>query len=327
MSLAGVLNSEDRFDWVKGDLEKSKLPEAVMHFYDTVVFPYIFAIFEREEKKEVIERVLENLREMAEDLGPCVFANNLEELVKHINLFLEKKAFCQTGTVADMDGEGDDDNVEEISDDEESEGDDGIDHDEIIFGNVSDLIIGLARAYGNMFNEVFQKVSQQLVVYTTDKHPKSDRNMALGCLAETFAACDSLIPQYFNDYYALLLKNSDTKDDKINRNVAYSLGVLAEHSQLLFQPKVNEALALLEKIHGNSTDDATLDNILAASCRIVEFQFMPVAPEQRPGNYYQMIDSIFAKMPLCGDETENETVLKFAMKLYQQDQQCCLKYM
>ena len=34
--------------------------------------------------------------------------------------------------------------------------------------------------------------------------------MALGCLAETFAAAPSVIPIYFNDYLSLLYKNSDT---------------------------------------------------------------------------------------------------------------------
>jgi hypothetical protein len=48
------------------------------------------------------------------------------------------------------------------------------------------------------------------VVYTSDKHPKSDKNMAIGCLAETFAAAPAVIPVYFNDYLNLLYKNSDT---------------------------------------------------------------------------------------------------------------------
>lgn len=58
--------------------------------------------------------------------------------------------------------------------------------------------------------------------------------MALGCLAETFAAAPAVIPVYFNDYLGLLYKNSDTLDSKLNRNIAYSVGILAEHAPLLF---------------------------------------------------------------------------------------------
>ena len=40
-----------------------------------------------------------------------------------------------------------------------------------------------------------------------------------------------------------------------------------------------------------------------------------------------MIDSVFQKIPFDGDETENETVIKFTMKLIQTDQATCIKYM
>ena len=95
--------------------------------------------------------------------------------------------------------------------------------------------------------------------------------MALGCLAEVFAASDSIIPQYFNDYLVLLEANSKTQDNKMNRNIAYSIGVLAQHAPLLFQPHVNNALTLLSNLHSNSSEASTQDNIVSASCRIIEF--------------------------------------------------------
>ena len=118
--------------------------------------------------------------------------------------------------------------VEEGSDDEEPEDEeDDIDHDEIILGNIADLINSLAKAFGDTFLPHFQKIAPHISAYTSDKHPKNDRNTALGCFAETFAAAPATIPPFFNDYVALLVKYSDTKDNKMNRNVAYSFGVLA----------------------------------------------------------------------------------------------------
>jgi len=69
--------------------------------------------------------------------------------------------------------------------------------------------------------------------------------MALGCLSEVFAASEGLIPTYFNDYLALIEKNSHTTDSKVNRNIAYSIGVLAQHAPLLFQPHVSNAMVML----------------------------------------------------------------------------------
>lgn len=105
-----------------------------------------------------------------------------------------------------------DEDVDDKDDDEEEseDNDDGIDHDEIIFGSVTEIIFQLARTLGNDFSPYFNILAPHVVVYTSDKHPKSDKNMALGCLAETFAAAPAVIPLYFNDYLGLLYKNSDT---------------------------------------------------------------------------------------------------------------------
>lgn len=151
--------------------------------------------------------------------------------------------------------------------------------------------------------------------------------MALGCIAEVFAAAECVIPKYFNEYLPLLEKNSHYQDSKVNRNVAYSIGVLAQHAPLLFQPHVTESLALLARLHAESSEIDAQDNIVAASCRIVEYQFMPLPAEQRPAEYPGMVDSIFQKIPFIGDRTENETILNFVMKLYQVDQATCIKYM
>lgn len=44
---------------------------------------------------------------------------------------------------------------------------------------------------------------------------------------------------------------------------------------------------------------------------------MPLPADQRPAEYAMLIDSVFNQIPFEGDDTENETVLKFAAKLYE----------
>lgn len=164
---------------------------------------------------------------MVIDFGPAVFVMHAPKLIEFIIAFLQKKTFCQSGEFDD--GEGEDVNPEE-DDEEDEEGDDGIDHDEIILGNVTDLILYWARALGNEFANIFAQLAQHIVEYTKDTHPKSDKNMAIGCIAECFAAAPGIIPTYFESFVPILNSNSNTKDSKVNRNVAYSIGVLAQHA-------------------------------------------------------------------------------------------------
>jgi hypothetical protein len=153
---------EDKFEWVKGPASGSPLPPQVLEFLTTVVLPYYFSVFDQEEDKSVIERVLENMTELNEDLGPAAFSLCMDKVMKYVTLFLNKKAYCQTKM---MEGEGEDDleDIEEgdgegpgeADESEEESEDDGIDHDEIIFGNTSDLILNMARAMGNEFAPYF----------------------------------------------------------------------------------------------------------------------------------------------------------------------------
>ena len=61
--------------------------------------------------------------------------------------------------------------------------------------------------------------------------------------------------------------------------MAYSVGVLAQHAPLLFQPHLQNSMALLQKLHANSSEPEAQDNIVAATCRIVQYQYMPLPPD------------------------------------------------
>lgn len=139
---------------------------------------------------------------------------------------------AEDATKQDFEDEESDENPEEDSDEEE---DDGINHDERILGNTTDAILYLARAYGNSFAPYFREMYPDLKAYTTEAHPKSDRNMIIGCVAEVFAACESVVPEYYQEFLAFLTANANTTDSKINRNIAYAIGVLAEVAPLLFK--------------------------------------------------------------------------------------------
>ena len=314
---AGGMTDDNVFPWTRGPASGSPLPADVAQYLDQVVLPYYFKLLDEEEEKEVIERTLEALRELADWFGPAAFANSLPQVVKYVKLLLEKKAHCQTGVKDGEDGEDleDIEGEEDDDDEEEEEEDDGIDHDELILGNTTDLMLWTARAMGNEFLPVFTELAPALYEYTTDKHPKSDRHMAIGCIGDIFSSCPAAIPACFEAFVKLIDANSHLQDSKMNRNLAYGVGVLAQHAQMLFQPHVPNFLTLLTRLNDNSSEQAAKDNVLAAMCKIVQYQYMPLPPANRPADYQNNINNILMSLPLTGDNSENETILKLAFEL------------
>lgn len=67
----------------------------------------------------------------------------------------------------------------------------------MILGNTTDIILYLARAFGNSFAPYFEKLQPDLAVYCDENHPKSDRNMIIGCVGEVFAAAEATVANYY----------------------------------------------------------------------------------------------------------------------------------
>ena len=266
------------------------------------------------------------MQELADELGPCAYKNQMPKIIEIVQRFLDKKMGCQTGInpEAEVDDEGEE--VEEEYDDEEEDEDD-LDHDEIILGNVVDFIDSLAKAFGNEFKPAFDQIVTHLAPYTNDNHPKFDRNAALGCYSENFAACPAIIPDHYNFFLQFMESMSKYNDEKINRNIAYSIGVLAENAGDLFKQHIQPMLTLLGTLHANTKAEDAQDNILAGMLRIAEFHMMPLPKDQRPAQYAEILNQLYAKIPLEGDYLENITALKFTYKLYQDDQALCVSYM
>jgi hypothetical protein len=95
--------------------------------------------------------------------------------------------------------------------------------------------------------------------------------MIIGAVGEVFAACDSVVPKYYQWFCQLLAANSGTKDSKINRNIAYAIGILAEHAQLLFSANCADFQGKLLALMNENPDSECKDNIISAMSRIIQF--------------------------------------------------------
>lgn len=79
----------------------------------TYLFPHFQSLFAQEESKEVVEKVLECVKDLADELGPSGIEQNLELVMASVDQLLEKGARCQAGrggpnNMDDSDDEGND---------------------------------------------------------------------------------------------------------------------------------------------------------------------------------------------------------------------------
>ena len=167
-----------------------------------VLFPKFTTIIHQESNKEVIEKVLECIRDISDEMGPAGVADHIEMIITTLETLLDKDALCQTrGKEAKSDGIGPEDEEDEENEPHDSEEDeDDLDHDEIILGNTTDVMISLARSLTDGFLPYLARLGPKLVPYLGDEHPKSDKVMAIGCLGEVLKNCPAAIIAYFNDF-------------------------------------------------------------------------------------------------------------------------------
>ena len=257
-------------------------------------------------------KVLENIKDMMDEMGPGSICDHLEFIVGFIELLLDKKAPCQTG-VTEEDGQGPkDEAVEEEEDESDEEEYEDLDHDELILGNASDLVITLAKCLQDSFLPYLQRLGPKIVQYCGNQHSASDKIMAIGTLGETFNQCPSAISVYFNDFIQVLIRSSTTDNSSLNRNVSYGIGICADKAQPeQFEPHLQTALQAIKQMHMSSDDEAAKDNCIACIVRILEKYHAKLPLEESDVLFQQIMSAV----PLQGDPGENQTILKFIMSI------------
>jgi len=104
-------------------------------------------------------------------------------------------------------------------------------------------MISMAKALGEQFVPLLEKLAPSLAPYLDEKHPRSDNVMAIGCLSEIFNSSPTVISSHFETFYQILMRMSVTDDGSLNRNVAYGIGVLAKKApKNLFEPHTSTAV-------------------------------------------------------------------------------------
>lgn len=176
----------------------------MLDFMKEYLFPHFQEVIIADEDKEVVEKVLECIRDIAEEFGPSGIEAHINLIMASVDQLLDKAARCQIGRDSGTDSE-------DSANNEESDGED-MDHDEIVLGNSTDVLNAVAKALGNDFLPHFTTIAPRLVKYLSDDYGKSDKTMVIGCLSEVMASCPAAIDQYFDHFFKVLIEHSTTTD-------------------------------------------------------------------------------------------------------------------
>ena len=267
-----------------------QLPGGIQNVHDfwhtKIVHRYIEMLVE-DESKEVVIRVLEAFEELAKKVGPQLIPDDVMALlIDQILVLLNETALCQK--------QGD-----------ETEGD----HDESLMGDLCDTLMQIAKDWKEAFAPHFEKLLPGIEKFTRAERNTRDRILFIGLLADTLKQMPSLAVKYADSFAVLVERNLGSEDASLYRNTLYYLGVLCQAAPGL-SVHYGKFLQLLQPFFTNEFEPATVDNAVAAVCRMIL-----TCPQALPME--TVLPVVFGKLPLKDDFDEYKTVVKTIVWLFE----------
>lgn len=267
----------------------SQLPGGIQNIHDywymKVIHNYMEMLVE-DESKEVVIRVLEAIEELLKKIGTVLIPDNtMPLLIDQFVVLLDEGAACQK--------QGD-----------ETEGD----HDESLMGDFCDTLMQMAKDWKEAFSVHFEKLLPGIEKFTRQERNMRDRILFTGLLADTLKHMPSVATKFAMNFAILVERNLSSDDASIYRNTIYYLGVLCEAAPVL-SSEYNKFLQLLQPFFANAFEPATVDNAVAAVCRMIiaNPSFIPLET---------VLPVLYSKLPLKDDFDEFKTVIRLIVHLY-----------
>lgn len=305
-----TLDCGEDFEWMPGFENPTPIGEHTEQFLQKVYFPTFATVFETEDENDVIERMMQSLIEITEELGPAIYQGRLEQILLLCNNLLENKA---QGGMDEAEGEFEDMNEEDEEED--------IDHNEAVLANVTELISVISRVLGEDFVPYFEKTGELLFMHLEDNYPMRDKSLCIGTLAECFNNMPSLLKKCFNEFYNKIVHvlKSESNEELI-RNCAFALGTCAMMQPTLMKSRSKDTLKILSSLKDRVEDEGAIDNIISALFKLTTYNF-PSVP------YKSLVDTLYTNIPLKDDLDENEHVAKCLVLLFGQVEGSMKPYM
>jgi len=284
----------ENYEWTPGFTNPTPIGQNTEEFLMNVYFPIVATVFDTEDENDVIERMMQSLIDITDELGPSVYIGRLDQILLLCNNLLEGK----NKNEGMEDGEGDFEDIDGEDDEED------FDHNETVLANTTELISGISRALGEDFAESFQRSGELLFMHLGEEYPMRDKSLCIGALAECFNNMPNLLKTCFKEFYSKVYHIMKTeKNDELIRNCAFALGVCASHQPKLMKNKTKETLQILSASKERVNDQGAIDNIMSALFKLVTYNFESVP-------YKSLVETLYTNIPLKDDLDENEHVAK-----------------
>lgn len=261
----------------------------------SVVTKYL-EIIKEDTDRTVVMTSIDSLFEMLEKIGRPVLEvqGSTGAILARMKEAFTHKLSCQ-----------DEDASEE--DDEQAE------FDGMLIESAGDVLPAMAKLLGGeMFLPFFRSFLVDLLKRLKETSSISEKSFAVGTLAETLLACGQVSVNFVDPLYPLFMKMIRDEDEEVRSNSIFALGVLLANSGDKLFPQYPEVLKILFTILNKESNPRVMDNICAATCRMIMTNktAIPMA---------QVLPVIMQCIPLKEDFEENENVYNCLLHLYSTD--------
>jgi len=90
----GKQDSDDKIEWIAGLPVQQPLPAAVKQFIDNILVPHFKEIMAHETRKDVVEKCMECIRDLVDEMGPAAMEDHLEWVTVVLEQLLDKTSVC-----------------------------------------------------------------------------------------------------------------------------------------------------------------------------------------------------------------------------------------
>jgi len=264
-----------------------------------VVAAATMSVWDDEVDRAVVTDINRNVSASLKLCGPAILTQDkfTERMTSTVASILTKSHPCQN----DM---GDEDDHDDLDEEESSE------YDWLVIDTALDVIIGIAKALGSQFGEIF-KVYQKAITKFASSSTNYERSTAVGVIAECTRHMGAGVTPFTAPLLKLLIHKLTDEDPETKSNAAYAIGLLIFHStdSAAYLPSYNTILGKLEPLL-QTQRARTLDNACGCVTRMIMAH-----PDKVPID--DILPVLVDLLPLKEDYEENEPIFTCIAGLYQ----------
>ncbi|RPA96616.1 ARM repeat-containing protein [Choiromyces venosus 120613-1] len=177
-----------------------------------------------------------------------------------------------------------------------------------------DVVLGLSKALGTQFGEIWKLVGTLLIKYASSSEAV-ERSTSVGVIADCIKYMEEGCTPYTSQIMKVLLHRLSDEDQETKSNAAYAIGMLCIKSQAV-QEVTGNYRAILPKLEPflQEQNHRMLDNACGCIARMIMAH-----PDNVPLG--DVLPALAGLLPLKEDYEENEPIYKMLVQLYKNSNQ------